>query len=117
MDVNDDDDEVSSKDQVELLNHKILFDVLNEVLPTALRTPAPMSRFLRKATIPVVLSLHGRQLLDHDMVKTHIISPAWCKRIEDDVFAFEKEIECHIIKDFIDEIINEFHQQFLQRNL
>ncbi|GAA0157374.1 hypothetical protein LIER_38447 [Lithospermum erythrorhizon] len=86
--------------------------------------------FLRKATIPVVLSLHGRQLLDHvwevichfaylhedayhftidHMVAQDLQSHAWCQRIEDDVYALQKAIECHIMKDLIDEIINEFH--------
>ncbi|KAG9139180.1 hypothetical protein Leryth_021885 [Lithospermum erythrorhizon] len=126
----DDDDEVSSKDQVEILNHMILFDVLNEVLPTTLGAPAPMSRFLRTSTSPAGSPLRGKNLLVRvwevmcnlaypqedayyytiaQMVARDLQSTSWCKWIEDYVYSIGKDIESHIMGDLIEEIVNKFH--------
>lgn len=123
------DDEGSTKDEGERSNHKILFDILNEALPSVLGPPLSMSSFMRKAIIgPVVQPPRGRKLLDqlwkiihvyvHPpldrfhyslelMVSRDLHSSPWSRFMDDDANAVGKDVEYQIFSDLIDELVKD----------
>ncbi|KAG8373591.1 hypothetical protein BUALT_Bualt11G0040300 [Buddleja alternifolia] len=120
------DDERSKNDQGEKVNHMMILDLLNEVLPSLLRQPVNISRYMEKAIGPLHKPPHGRKLLSHvwNTVRASIHSPEdksyysldhmlardletkpWSKMMNDDINAVGREIECLIIGELIEETV------------
>lgn len=116
----------NDKDQVEIVNHKMILDLLNEVLPAMLREPVNMSRYMEKAEGLVHKPPHGRTLLSlvwnnireyvHPppdrafysldyMLARDLKSNPWSGLMEDDVNALCRDIECHITRNMIVEMV------------
>ncbi|KAL8532145.1 hypothetical protein ACS0TY_008673 [Phlomoides rotata] len=116
----------NDKDQVEIVNHKMILDLLNEVLPAMLREPVNMARYMEKAEGLVHKPPHGRTLLslvwnyicmyvhppadrsfyslDHMLARDFKSNP-WSGSMEDDVNALCRDIECQITGDMIEEMV------------
>ncbi|GER45734.1 hypothetical protein STAS_22710 [Striga asiatica] len=114
-------------------NHKLILDLLNEILPTLLREPVCMPRVsLGKIPInwPVQKKLppSGRELLSHvwSIIRDHIYPPAdrsfyaldnvlardfrstlWSNLMDDDVNALGRDLESQIIGDMIYEMVED----------
>ncbi|KAK6154041.1 hypothetical protein DH2020_013680 [Rehmannia glutinosa] len=124
-------DERCRKDQGEKVNHKLILDLLNEVLPAILREPANMSsNIMGKAIGPVHKPPCGRKLLSHvwniirayvhppadrsyygldDMLARDLMSTTWSRQMDDDVNALGRDIECLIIGDLIQEMVKDMY--------
>ncbi|CAH9143101.1 unnamed protein product [Cuscuta epithymum] len=104
----------------ERLNHKMLCDLFNETVLNLLRAPS------KEAICPVTYPPQGRKLLDcvWEMTQTHIYpgedlsycsiqdivsyslrSTPWSS--DEDANAIGKDVECHITRDLIQEIIED----------
>lgn len=120
-------DENSMKDQNEnKLDHKILLDLLNEALSVVLGPPLTLSRFRRK---PCNFSMprppHGTELLNlvwdiicvslyppsdishcslDSLVAQHLGSIPWSGLVNDEIGILEREIECLITNDLLEEL-------------
>ncbi|XP_022867728.1 uncharacterized protein LOC111387408 isoform X1 [Olea europaea var. sylvestris] len=122
------DGEGCTEDDGENLGHKMLLDLLNEVLPAVLRPPMNMYRYMNKAISSVPQTPHGRNLLNRvweiirlclyppadksfyaldGMLARDLMSNPWCGLMEDDINALGKDIECQIIGDLIDEMVKD----------
>ncbi|KAI3462309.1 hypothetical protein Pfo_018972 [Paulownia fortunei] len=122
------DDERCRKDQGEKVNHKMILDLLNEVLPAILREPVNMSRHMEKAVGPVHKPPHGRKLLSlvWNIIQVYAHPPAdrsyyaldnilaqemktdpWSRLMDDDENALGKDIECQIIGNMIEEMVKD----------
>ncbi|KAL2499181.1 hypothetical protein Adt_24731 [Abeliophyllum distichum] len=125
---NSKDDEGCTEDDSEKLNHKMLLDLLNEVLPAVLRPPVNMYRYMNKAISPVPQTPHGRNLLNRvwESIRVYVYPPAdksfyaldsmlaqdltsnpWSGLVEDDAKILGKDIECQIIGDLIEEMVKD----------
>ncbi|CAA0822893.1 Unknown protein [Striga hermonthica] len=113
-------------------NHKLILDLLNEILPTLLREP-PM--YMPRVSLPnnwpvqkLSPSGGGKKLLSHvwSIIRDHIYPPAdtsfyaldnvlardfsstlWSKFMDDDVNALGRDIESQIIGDLIYEMVED----------
>lgn len=115
-------------DEGEKSNHKMLFDMLNEALPSVLGPPLSMSSFMRKAMGPVAQPPRGRKLLDQlwqiihvyvhppvdrlhhfldVMVTRDLHSSPWSRFMDDDANAVGKDVEYQIFSDLIDELVKD----------
>ncbi|KAL0431047.1 UNVERIFIED_CONTAM: hypothetical protein Sradi_0730700 [Sesamum radiatum] len=124
------DEESCRKDQGEKVNHKMILNLLNEVLPSILREPANMSRYVGKAIGPVQKPPHGRKLLSQawNIIKVYVHPPVdrsyyaldnmlardlksnpWSRLMDDDVNALVRDIECQIIGDMIEEMVKDIY--------
>ncbi|KAJ9146862.1 hypothetical protein P3X46_029080 [Hevea brasiliensis] len=118
-------------DKDKKVDHKILYDLMNEALSTLLGPPAAMSMFRRRIISSFMLPpLRGRKLLDcvWEMIRGYLYHPddkpyysldslvtrnlgctPWSSLINDEVNALGKEMECLIVGDLIEEIVNDIH--------
>lgn len=126
------DNETNTRDHDEgKVDHRILFDLLNEALSTVLGPPVTMSRFRRKIiSCSMLPPLRGRKLLDcvweiiceylypfsdksyyslDSMVATNLGSTPWFGLIDDEVNALGKDVESLIFGDLIDEVVKNMH--------
>ncbi|KAL3627048.1 hypothetical protein CASFOL_028411 [Castilleja foliolosa] len=123
------DDKRCREDQGEKVNHKMILDFLNELLPALLREPVNISNSLGNASNgPVPKPLYGRKLLSRvwNLIRVHIYPPAeksyyaldnvlaqdlkptmWSRLVDDDVHALGREIECQIIGDMIYDVVKD----------
>lgn len=121
-------DENSTKDQGAKINNRLIFDLLNEALLTALRQPANISR-ARKAIESVHCPPpHGRELLSlvWEIIRSYVHHPAdrscyvldsmlaqdlksdlWSGLMDDDINALGKDLECQITGDLIEELVKD----------
>ncbi|GFQ06759.1 hypothetical protein PHJA_002819900 [Phtheirospermum japonicum] len=122
-------DERCRKDQGEKVNHRMILDLLNELLPALLREPVNISSSLGKATNgPVPKPLCGRKLLSRvwNIIRVHVYPPTdrsyyaldnvlaqdlkpatWSRLMDDDVNALGRDIECQIIGDMIYDVVKD----------
>ncbi|PIN23400.1 hypothetical protein CDL12_03884 [Handroanthus impetiginosus] len=121
-------DETCQKDQE--VDHKMILDLLNEVLPAILREPANISRYMEKTIGPVHKSPLGRNLLSQvlNIVRVYIHPPLdrsyytldsmlardlnsnpWSRLMDDDVNAVGRDIESQIVGDMIEEMITDMY--------
>lgn len=117
----------STKDQNEnRLDHKILLDLLNEALSVVLGPPLTLSRFRRKSCNSSVLPPPcGKELLNSvwgiirgslcppsdispcsldGLVAQHLRSIPWSGLINDEINILEREIECLMTNDLVEEL-------------
>ncbi|KAJ8771073.1 hypothetical protein K2173_023398 [Erythroxylum novogranatense] len=119
-------------DKSEKVDHKMLFDLLNETLPTVLGPPITMSRFRRKIIgMSMLPPLRGKKLLDRtweiiceyiypsndksyysldSLEARNLESSPWSTLMDDEANAYGKEIECLIMGDIIEETVKEMLQ-------
>lgn len=130
------DNEICTKYHGEKLSHKMILDLLNEVLPTILKQPSNMSRYIEKATGFLHKAPRGKKLLCclwkiiqenlhpaadesyyylDNLLARDLQSNPWSCLMDDDVNVISREIESHITKDLIDEMIGViFDDKFLR---
>lgn len=119
--------ENSTKDQSEnKLDHKILLDLLNESLSVVLGPPLTLSRFRKKLCNSSMLSPpQGKELLKlvweniraslypsldmslyslDTLVAQHLTSIPWSGIINDEINILEREVECLITNDLVEEL-------------
>lgn len=126
--------EIIGKEQNESsVDHKLLFDLLNEALPIVLAPCLTMSRFRRKAinsSIPPP-PLFGKKLQDSvwDIIHKFIHPPTdrsyylldgvmardlnstpWSSLMDDEVNTTGREVEGLIIKDLVDEVVKDLRK-------
>ncbi|KAL0289396.1 UNVERIFIED_CONTAM: hypothetical protein Sangu_2616900 [Sesamum angustifolium] len=103
---------------------------LYDVLPSILREPANMSRYVEKSIGPVQKPPHGRKLLSQawNFIKVYVHPPVdrsyypldnmlardlksnpWSRLMDDDVNALGRDIECQIIGDMIEEMVKDIY--------
>ncbi|KAL1566671.1 hypothetical protein AAHA92_02251 [Salvia divinorum] len=120
------------KDQAEKTNHKMIVDLLNEVLPAILREPVNISRYMEKAIGLAHKSPNGRTLLSlvwnsirvyvhppvdrcyyalDNLLALDLKSTAWSRLIDDNVNALGRDIEWLLIGDMIEEMVKDMHSQ------
>lgn len=121
-------DENSTKDQGAKINNRLIFDLLNAALLTALRQPANISR-ARKAFESVhCWPPHGRELLSlvWEIIRSYVHHPAdrscyvldsmlaqdlksdlWSGLMDDDINGLGKDLECQITGDLIEELVKD----------
>lgn len=118
------------KDECENINHKMIVDLLNEVLPAILREPVNISRYMEKAIGLVHNPPNGRKLLSlvwnsirvyvhppvdrsyyalDNMLARDLNSNPWSRLVDDDVNALARDFECQIIGDMIEEIVKDMY--------
>ncbi|KAK1439245.1 hypothetical protein QVD17_05061 [Tagetes erecta] len=111
------------------IDHKVLLDLVNEVLSTLLAPPMHMSKFSKKVTRP----LHGNKLLDQvwrmlrahlhpfvdksfyfydTMVARDLQSMPWSELVFEDIDALAKEIEGQIMRDLVKEMVNDMRDDY-----
>ncbi|KAK4361447.1 hypothetical protein RND71_020399 [Anisodus tanguticus] len=122
------DEEGSSTDQLQKLNHKLLCDFLNEMLPGVLEVPSTTSSFMKRTIGPTGRAPRGKKLLDcvWKIVRVYVYPPSdmssrslesilardlqctrWDGLVDEDVNALGKDVEYQIIGDLIHEMIND----------
>ncbi|KAK3023410.1 hypothetical protein RJ639_042798 [Escallonia herrerae] len=123
------DDEGSTKDNSEKnVDHKLLLDLLNEALSTVLGPRVAMSKFRIKAFGTMLRPPRGKKLLDRvweiirayvypsadksypsldSMIDVDLQSTPWLELMNDDIEILGKEMEGQIIRDLIEEIVQE----------
>ncbi|KAJ9564665.1 LOW QUALITY PROTEIN: hypothetical protein OSB04_000631 [Centaurea solstitialis] len=115
-------------------HHKVLLDLLNEILSTVLAPPIHVSKFGRKAARPP----RGNTLLDQvwgmlreylhppidksfyffdTMVARDLRSMPWSELVNEDINAQAKELECQIVRDLVEETVKEMRDDRGDRNL
>ncbi|KAL8266016.1 hypothetical protein R6Q59_003360 [Mikania micrantha] len=109
------------------VEHKVLLDLVNEVLSTLLAPPMQMSKFSKKVKqLP-----HGIKLLDQvwgmlraqlhpfvdkscyffdTMVARDLQSMPWSELVFEDIDALAKEMECEIMRDLVAETVNDMRR-------
>ncbi|KAG4386610.1 hypothetical protein GLYMA_11G086000v4 [Glycine max] len=119
-------DEICIKDQNESkLDHKVLLDLLNEALSVVLGPPLTLSRFRRKLRNSSILPPSGKELLSlvwdvirvslyppsdistyslDTLVAQHLGSIPWSGLINDEINILERDIECLITDDLVEEL-------------
>ncbi|PQQ15320.1 uncharacterized protein Pyn_12719 [Prunus yedoensis var. nudiflora] len=122
-------DDSSANDHNEMVDHKVLRDLLNEALSTVLGPPISMSKFRRKIISSSVLPpLRGKKLLNcvwqiirerlhpptdgpyyslDDMVSRDLGSSPWSGLMDDDINALGREMEILIMEDLVQEILDD----------
>ncbi|WJX55929.1 hypothetical protein P8452_41642 [Trifolium repens] len=108
------------------LDHRILLDLLNESLSIVLGPPLTLSRFRKKSCNSSMLAPpQGKELLKlvwdnirvslypssdishyslDTLVSQHLSSIPWSGKINDEINILEREIECRITNDLIEEL-------------
>lgn len=115
-------------------DHKVLLDLVNEVLSTLLAPPMHISKFSKKVLRPP----HGNKLLDQvwgmlraylhplvdksfyfydTMVARDLQSIPWSELVFEDIDAFAREIECQIMRDLVEETVNEMRDGYTSLKL
>ncbi|XP_057809363.1 uncharacterized protein LOC131023790 [Salvia miltiorrhiza] len=118
------------KDHAEKINHRMIVDLLNEVLPSILREPVNISRYMEKAIGVTRKSPNGRMLLSQvwNSIRVYVHPPVdrccyaldnvlaldlkstpWSRLIDEDVNALSRDIECLIVGDMIEEMVKDMH--------
>ncbi|XP_051139713.1 uncharacterized protein LOC127257370 [Andrographis paniculata] len=118
----------SRKDHEDRGDRKMILDLLNEVLPATLREPVKTSKYLEKVIGSVHKPPYGRMLLSRvwDIAREYIHPPAdrscytldymlardlksepWSQVVDDDVSGLGRDIECWIIEDVIEEMVED----------
>ncbi|KAK9074810.1 hypothetical protein SSX86_003129 [Deinandra increscens subsp. villosa] len=106
------------------VDHKVLLDLVNEVLSTLLAPPMLISKLSKKVIRPP----NGNKLLDQvwGMLRAHLHPPVdksfyffdtmvakdlqsipWSEMVFEDIDALAKEMECEIMRDLMEETVNE----------
>lgn len=122
-------DEICSNYQK--LSHKMILDLLNEVLPNILRPPINQSRYMAKAFGYVHKTPLGKKLLIHvwEFIRLYANLPSdksyyaldglltrdwklstWSHLIDDDINSIGREIESQIMKELIEEMVEDIEQ-------
>ncbi|MCD9643899.1 hypothetical protein HAX54_031783 [Datura stramonium] len=122
------DDEGYTKDQLQKINHKLLCDMLNEALPSVLGVSSTMSRFMKHAVGSMPKPPQGKKLLEHvweiigiyvhppwdrasqsldNIVARDLKTTPWAGLVDEDVNALGKDMECQIIGDLIQELVED----------
>ncbi|GMH06608.1 hypothetical protein Nepgr_008448 [Nepenthes gracilis] len=113
------------------VQHRLLFDLLNEALSTVLRPPMTSSRFRRKMTNSSTLLLpRGRKLLKkvwefireylhpstdkpcyslEGIVAHDLGSQPWTSMIDGEVNLLGRDFECQIIRELVEEMLKDIH--------
>ncbi|XVF18148.1 hypothetical protein REPUB_Repub10bG0187300 [Reevesia pubescens] len=124
-------DDAGNDQNEKKVDHKVLFDLLNEALSTVLGPPVTMSRFRRKLLGSSILPPpRGRKLLNSvweiihinlyppndryyysldSMVAQDLGSTPWSGLMDDETNVLGREVECHIIGDLVEEIVKDMH--------
>ncbi|XP_075498328.1 LOW QUALITY PROTEIN: uncharacterized protein LOC142536837 [Primulina tabacum] len=123
------DKEICTKYHGEKLSHKMILDLLNEVLPTILKQPLNVSRYIEKATGFLHKAPRGKKLLCclwkiiqeslhpaddesyyslDNLLARDLQSKPWSCLMDDDINVISREIESQITKDMIDEMIGAY---------
>ncbi|KAG8660091.1 hypothetical protein MANES_02G114100v8 [Manihot esculenta] len=119
------------EDNEKMVDHKMLYDLINEVLSTVLRPSEAMSRFTNKTISSSMLRpLRGRKLLDSvwktirvylyppddksyhsldSLMTRNLQSTPWLSLMKDEVNSLGGEMEWMILGDLIKEIVNDIH--------
>ncbi|BAT99873.1 hypothetical protein VIGAN_10141200 [Vigna angularis var. angularis] len=105
--------------------HKVLLDLLNEALSVVLGPPLTLSRFRKKLSNSSMLLPSGKELLNlvwdiirvsiyppsdistyslDDLVAQHLGSIPWSELITDEINILERDIECLITDDLVEEL-------------
>lgn len=116
------------KDEGERINHKMIVDLLNEILPSMLREPVNISRYMEKAIGIVHKPPNGRKLLSlvwnsiriyvhssverscyalDNLLARDLETTPWSRLVDDDVKAVGRDFECMIIGDLIEEMVKD----------
>ncbi|KAG2695020.1 hypothetical protein I3760_08G171800 [Carya illinoinensis] len=125
----DKEDGSTMKDHYEKVDHKMLFDLLNEALSTSLGPISTMFKFKRRFIhFSILPTLHGRRLLDHvwEIIHVHLqplIGKSYCSLdglvardlgstpclvfTDEEVNDSGREVECLIIGDLVEEIVKD----------
>lgn len=119
-------DECSTKDEASKLNHRVVFDLLNEALPSILG----QHRLGKSSDSAHHQPPHGRELLSlvWDTIRSNVHPPVdrsyyaletmlardlksdpWSRLLDDDINALGKDLECQITSDLIEEIVEDFY--------
>jgi len=106
-------------------DHKVLLDLLNEALSVVLGPPLTLSRFRRKLSNSSMLLPSGKELLNlvWDIIRVSIYPPSdistysldtlvaqhlgsipWSELINDEINILERDIECLITDDLVEEL-------------
>ncbi|XP_024975110.1 uncharacterized protein LOC112513174 [Cynara cardunculus var. scolymus] len=115
-------------------HHKVLLDLLNEILSTILAPPIHISKFGRKvARLP-----RGNTLLNQvwgmlreylhppidksfyffdTMVARDLRSMPWSELVSEDIDALTKEVECQIIRDLVEETVKDMGDDYGNRKV
>ncbi|XP_073123244.1 uncharacterized protein [Henckelia pumila] len=124
-------DDLCSKYHRGKLNHKMVFDLLNEVLPNILRPPINQSKYMEKAFGYVHKPPLGKKLLFHiwEFIRLYVNPPSdksyyaldslltrdwkmstWSHLIDDDMNSIGREIESQIMEEMIEEMVEDIEQ-------
>ncbi|XP_073296533.1 uncharacterized protein [Primulina huaijiensis] len=127
-------DEICSKYQK--LNHKMIFDLLNEVLPNILRPSTNQSRYMAKTFGYAYKTPLGKKLLFHvwEFIRLYVNSPSdksyyaldslltrdWklstlSHLIDDDINSIGLEIESQIMKELIEEMVEDIERRLPEK--
>ncbi|XP_076938263.1 uncharacterized protein LOC143606351 [Bidens hawaiensis] len=114
---------ISNEPNPKSIDHKVLLDLVNEVLSTLLAPPMHVSKFSKKAKLA-----RGNKLLDQvwgmiraylhplvdksfyffdTMVARDLESMAWSEMVFEDIGALAKEMEGQIMRDLVEEMVND----------
>lgn len=123
-------DECNTKDEASKINHRVVFDLLNEALPSILGQHAIISRNGKSIDSAHHQPPHGRELLSlvWDTIRSNVHLPVdrscyaletmlardlksdpWSRLLDDDINALGKDLECQITGDLIEEIVEDFY--------
>ncbi|XP_073293611.1 uncharacterized protein [Primulina huaijiensis] len=124
-------DDISSKYHGGKLNHNMILDLLNEVLPNILRPPLNQSKDIEKAFGYVHKPPLGKKLLSHvwEFIRLYVNPPSdksyhaldslltrdwklstWSHLIDDDINSIGRDIESQIMKELIQEMVEDIDQ-------
>ncbi|KAM0057441.1 hypothetical protein Hdeb2414_s0005g00158211 [Helianthus debilis subsp. tardiflorus] len=116
------------------VDHKVLLDLVNEVLSTLLAPPMHKSKFNKKVKRPP----HGNKLLDQvwemlraylhpvvdksfyffdTMVARDLQSMPWSELVYEDIDALAKELERQIMRDLMEEMVNDMRDGYTSYKL
>lgn len=114
---------ISNEPNPKSIDHKVLLDLVNEVLSTLLAPPMHVSKFSKKPKLA-----RGNKLLDQvwgmiraylhplvdksfyffdTMVARDLESMAWSEMVFEDIGALAKEMEGQIMRDLVEEMVND----------
>lgn len=123
--VKEDDDSCIKDHNKNKPGHKVLLDLLNEALSVVLGPPLTLSRFRKKLSNSSMLLPSGKELLNlvwdiirvsiyppsdistyslDDLVAQHLGSIPWSELINDEINILERDIECLITDDLVEEL-------------
>lgn len=121
---------ISNEPSPKSMDHKVLLDLVNEVLSTLLAPPMHISKFSKKAKLA-----RGNKLLDQvwgmiraylhpvvdksfyffdTMVARDLESMPWSELVFEDIDALAKEMEGQIMRDLVEEMVNDMRGTMLK---